>query len=1031
MKSILPLFLIVVTCSGALAETMPEGFLEGEYGFRCIGPWRGGRSGAVCGVPGDPSTWYFGGTGGGVFKTVDGGSSWANVSDGFFGGSIGAIAVAPSDPNVIYAGGGEQTVRGNVSHGYGVFRSTDAGRTWDSLGLEDTRHVGRIRIDPRDPDVVYVAAMGHLFGPNEERGLYRSRDGGKSWQRILFVDESTGCVDLAMDPTNPRILYASFWRVQRTPWSLSSGGEGSSIHKSVDGGDTWTEITRNEGLPQGVIGINCVTVSPRNPDRIWAMIEAEDGGVFRSEDAGKTFERVNDERKLRQRAWYYTRIHADPGDEDTVWVLNVRFWKSKDGGKSFESVDTPHGDHHDLWLDPVQPRHLIVGDDGGAQVSLDGGENFTTYHNQPTAQFYRVSVDDSFPWRIYGAQQDNSTVRIRHRSDGRGIGDFDWEPTAGGESGWVQADPKDDEIVYGGSYGGYLARLDHRSGSMRLVNVWPDNPMGHGAEGMTERFQWNFPILFSRHDPDLLYAAGNRLWGTRNEGQSWEALSGDLTRNDPEKLRSSGGPITQDNTGVEYYCTIFTLAEDAVTPGAIWTGSDDGLVHLTRDGGSTWQEVTPNGLPEWAQINSIEADPHRAGVAYLAATGYKLDDFRPYLYRTENWGRSWKKIVDGIEAEHFTRVVRADPGRAGLLYAGTESGLYVSFDDGGQWQPFQLDLPVVPITDLVVKENSLVVATQGRSFWLLDDLTVLHQLDEAAFDRGWQLFDPKDAWRMSAVGRRGGSEHRGENPPDGAIVRYRFAEEPDSSVVRLRFLDGQGEVIRSFAADDAGHPLPAEAGMNRFAWDLHTAPAEGLDGLILWSGDLTGPRVVPGAYRARLVVGADSAEVGFALKQDPRSTATPADLDAQFAFLATIRDELTAIHSCIGEIRKARDQIGAVRERAGGTDAEAPIAEFADPLLERMKAVEEALYQTKNQSPQDPLNFPIRLNDKLAGVAGVASVGDWPPTDQDRAVYEELHAQVEAQLEDWARIRDTELPEFNARVAGLGVPAVRLDPPAE
>jgi photosystem II stability/assembly factor-like uncharacterized protein len=1025
MKNFLALLLLLSL--PASATEIPEGFLDGEYGFRSIGPYRGGRSAAVAGVPGDPLTWYFGGTGGGVFKSTDGGNSWSSVSDGYFGGSIGAVAVAPSDPNVIWVGGGEKTVRGNVSHGYGVFRSTDAGRTWESKGLLDSRHIGRIRVHPQDPDVAYVSAMGHLFGPNRQRGLYRTTDGGESWVQILFVDENTGCVDLAMDPTNPRILYASFWRVRRTPYSLESGGEGSSMHKSVDGGDTWTEITRNEGLPQGIIGINCITVSPKNPDRLWAIVEAEDGGVFRSEDAGETWARVNDERKLRQRAWYYTRIYADTGDEDTVYVLNVRFWKSKDGGKTFESIQTPHGDHHDLWIDPEEPRHFVIGDDGGAQVTFDGGENFTTYHNQPTAQFYRVTTDDSFPWRIYGAQQDNSTVRIRHRSDGNAIGEFDWEPTAGGESGWIAPDPRDNEIVYGGSYGGFLTRKDHRTGSLRAVNVWPDNPMGHGAEGMKERFQWNFPILFSMHEEGLLYAAGNRLWVTRDEGQSWEAISEDLTRNDPERLGPSGGPITKDNTGVEYYCTIFALAEDRHAPGAIWAGSDDGLVHVTRDGGATWTDVTPRGLPEWAQINCIEADPHREGAAYLAATRYKSDDFRPYLYRTDNWGKSWKKIVSGIDAAHFTRAIRVDPMRPGLLYAGTESGLYVSLDDGKSWQSLQLDLPIVPITDLAVKENTLVVATQGRSFWLLDDLKVIQQLDEEAFDRKWVLFDPRDPWRMGMYGRWGGSPHRGEDLPDGAILHYRFGEKPDSSIVSLEILDAGGEVLRTFAADDEESPLPAEAGMNQFVWNLRTEDAEGFDGLVMWAGQLDGPRVVPGDYRARLLVGTDSMEVGFELKQDPRSDARPEDLQAQYDFLATIRDELSAMHGCIKQIRVAREQIDAVVQRAEGTQAEEAVAELSQSLLEDMKAVEEALYQTQNRSRQDPLNFPIRLNDKLAGVARTAGIGDWPPTDQARAVYEELHGQVQEQLGHWEQIRSGGLAEFNSRVAELQIPAVRLD----
>lgn len=1013
----------LVTPAHALEE------LEPGYGFRSIGPYRGGRSCAVTGVAGQPNTFYFGSTGGGVWKSQDGGQSWENVSDGFFGGSIGAIAVSEWDPNVIYVGGGEKTVRGNVSHGYGVWRSDDAGKTWVSVGLDDSRHVGRIRIHPRDPQTVYVAAMGHLFGPNEQRGLFRTRDGGKTWEKVLFVDEEVGCVDVAMDPTNPRILYASFWRVLRTPYSLESGGEGSSLWKSTDGGDSWTEISRNSGLPGGILGINAMTVSPQNPDRVWAIIEAEDGGVFRSEDAGETWRRVNDERKLRQRAWYYTRLYADTGDEDTLYVLNVNFWRSKDGGETFERIRTPHGDHHDLWIAPEDPARMIIGDDGGAQVSFDAGENFTTYYNQPTAQFYRVTVDGSFPYRIYGAQQDNSTVRIRHRSDSGAITEFDWEPTAGGESGWIAPDPRNWEVVYGGSYGGFLSRVDHRTQQRRAVNVWPDNPMGHGAEGMTERFQWNFPILFSRHEPGLLFAGGNRLWVTRDEGQSWQPISGDLTRNEAAKLGPSGGPITKDNTGVEYYGTIFAVAEDHFEAGAVWTGSDDGLVHLTRDGGDTWSDVTPRGLPEWVQINSIEADPHRAGSAYVAAVNYKNDDFRPYLFHTENWGESWRKIVKGIDATHFTRVLRADPGREGLLYAGTESGLYLSFDDGRSWESFQLDLPIVPITDLAVHEDDLIVATQGRAFWILDDLTVLHQYAAKAIEADFHLFEPRDTWQMSGAGRWPIHRHNGDNHPNGALLYYHFSEAPDSNAVTLRILESDGDVIRSYtpAAKEDRDKMPLEEGTNRLVWDFRYPPAKTFEGMVLWAGHTEGPRALPGDYRARLVVGKDSTEVALRVKKDPRVASSPDDLRARFDFLLQMRDELTEVHEAIGQIRVLRGQIEAALERAEGSDAHAGLQEEAKPLLDGLKEIEEALYQTKNRSPQDPLNFPIRLNNKLAALAGTVAAGDFAPTDQARAVHAMLAEQIRVQLDAFAALVEDAVPAFNAAVRAAEVPAVRVE----
>ncbi|MBT5874530.1 MAG: glycosyl hydrolase, partial [Candidatus Latescibacteria bacterium] len=556
--------------------------------FRSIGPFRGGRSAAVTGVVGQPMTYYFGSTGGGVWKSRDGGQSWKNVSDGFFGGSIGAVAVSAWDPNVVYVGGGEKTVRGNVSHGYGMWRSTDAGKNWRQIGLEDSRHISRIRIHPRDPDLVYAAVMGHLFGPNEERGIYRSRDGGETWERIHFISPEVGAVDIAMDPTNPRILFASMWRILRTPYSLESGGDGSGIWKSTDGGDSWTEITRNKGLPSGTIGINCVTVSPVNPERVWAIIEAEDGGVFRSDDGGDTWLRINEDRNLRQRAWYYTRIYADTQNADVVYVLNVGMWRSKDGGKTYDRITTPHGDHHDLWIDPQNSDRMVVGDDGGAQVSYDAGGGWSTYHNQPTAQFYRVTTDNHFPYRIYGAQQDNSTVRILHRSDAGSINERHWEPTAGGESGHIAPDPIDPDIVYGGSYGGFLTRINHKTGEVRSINVWPDNPMGYGAADLKFRFQWNYPIFFSPHDSRVLYTTAQHVFKTVNEGQSWEQISPDLTRNDKSTMGPSGGPITKDNTSIEYYGTVFSALESPHEEGVIWAGSDDGLIHVTRDGGTTW-----------------------------------------------------------------------------------------------------------------------------------------------------------------------------------------------------------------------------------------------------------------------------------------------------------------------------------------------------------------------------------------------------------------------------------------------------------
>lgn len=721
--------------------------------YREIGPFRGGRSAAVTGVPGQPKLFYMGSTGGGVWRTTDGGQTYENISDGYFGGSIGSVAVAPSDPNVIYVGGGEVTVRGNVSSGYGMWKTTDAGQTWQFVGLPNSRHIPRIAIDPNNPDIVYAAVLGDLYKPTSERGVYKSINGGKTWKKVLFSNNQAGAVELQMDPTNPRILYAATWRVQRTPYSLSSGGSGSALWKSTDSGENWTEISQHEGFAQGTLGIIGVTVSPLNAQKVWAIVEnKEDGGVYHSKDGGTSWEHINDSRALRQRAWYYSKIYADTQNEDIVYVMNVSYHKSTDGGKTFEGFNAPHGDHHDLWIAPEDNQRMIIGDDGGAQVSYDGGAHWSTYQNQPTAQFYRVTTDNAFPYRIYAAQQDNSTIRIQHRSTGRYLGTDHWEPTAGGESAHIAVDPLNNEIVYGGSYGGYLTRVNHEIDTERGINVWPDNPMGYGAEGMRYRFQWNFPILFSRHNPKRLYTFSNQVHMSENEGQSWEVISPDLTRNDPAKLRSSGGPITQDNTGVEYYCTLFAANESPLQEGLMWVGSDDGLIHLTKDGGKNWTNVTPKSLPEWTQINSIEASYEDPAVCYVSGTRYKMGDYRPNLYKTSDYGKTWKAINKGIPSEHFTRVLRADPDRKGLLYAGTESGMYISFDDGNSWSPFQQNLPLVPITDLTIKEKSLIVATQGRSLWMLDDLSVLHQLPDTATDQKLRLYAPKDSYRMSGRG---------------------------------------------------------------------------------------------------------------------------------------------------------------------------------------------------------------------------------------------------------------------------------------
>jgi photosystem II stability/assembly factor-like uncharacterized protein len=1027
--------------------------------WRNIGPFRGGRSVAAAGVPSQPNVYYFGSTGGGVFKTTDGGENWQPVSDGqpFGTGTVGAIAVADADPNIVYVGMGESCIRGNFSHGDGVYKSVDAGKTWKRAGLEDSRIVGRIRIHPKNPDLVYVAALGHAAGTNEQRGVFRSKDGGKTWDRVLFKSNKAGAVDLSMDPSNPNVLYAAIWETKRTPYSMESGGPDSSLWKSTDGGDNWRDISRSPGLPRGTLGRIGVAVSPANPDRIYAIVEAEDGGVFRSDNGGNTWTKVNEGRNLRQRAWYYTHIYADTKNADTMYVLNVGFFKSTDGGRTYTTLNPPHGDNHDLWIAPDDPNRMINANDGGANVTFNGGRTWSE-QDQATAQFYRVALDNDFPYHVYGAQQDNSTVKIISRTTSFGITTKDWDVTAGSESGWVQPSPKDSNIVFGGNYGGLLQRLDHRTGQSRDINVWPDNPMGWGAEGMKYRFQWNFPILFSPHDPNVLYTGGNHVFKTINEGQKWEIISPDLTRNDKSKLGPSGGPITKDNTSVEYYCTIFALAESPVTKGVIWAGSDDGLVHVTRDGHAAspkWENVTKNitGLPEWIQINSIEASPHDAATAYFAGTMYKSDDFRPYLYKTNDYGKTWKKIIAGIPDNAFTRVIREDPNRRGLLYAGTETGIYVSLNDGDTWQPLQLNLPVVPITDIAVhkRDKDLVVATQGRSFWIIDDLPLLHQWKDTIAQADTHLFKPEEAYRMPGGGGRiPAGAALGENPPAGASIWYYLKERPRGEVT-IEILDTAGKSVKKFSsraaegqAGPGGAPggeeggggrfrggpsrVPAEKGLNRFAWDLRYPDATTFPGMILWSGNTSGPRAVPGSYQVKLTVDGKTLGETLEVRKDPRVPTTQEEFQKQFNLLTRIRDKFSETSEAIINIRDVKRQVDEYTKRVGGQSDMKPIVDAGKALNDKLTAIEQELYQTKNQSNQDPLNYPIRLNNKLAALAGSIAGSDTQPTDQQVAVYEDLTTKVNAQLEKLKQVMTTDVPAFNKLVQEKQVPAVFVKP---
>ena len=996
--------------------------------WRSIGPYRGGRASSVTGVSNSDNTYYFGATGGGIWKTTDSGQNWRNISDGFFGGSIGAISASESDPNILYVGTGEKTVRGNVSPGYGGFwKSDDAGETWKKMNLDiDQVQVGRIAIHPKNPDIVYIAIIGDLFKDSNKRGVYKSTDGGKSWRQVLFSNERSGAVDISIDKNNPRIIFASTWNIRRTPYSLESGGEGSGLWKSTDGGETWKNISDNEGLPSGIWGISGVSVSPVNSKKVFALIENKEGGLFRSDDGGSSWKKVNEDRNLRQRAWYYTRVYADTQNENRVYVMNVSFWRSEDGGKSFDRYRTPHGDHHDLWIDPENNKRLIVADDGGAQVSSDDANNWSTYMNQPTAQYYRVATDNSFPYNILVAQQDNSTQRVPHRVNSGGISERDWERSAGGESAHLAAKPDNPDIVYGGSYGGYLTRLDHSTGEVRSVNVWPNNPMGHGAEDMKYRFQWNFPIFFSPHDPNKLYTTSNRFHVTYNEGEKWEVFSPDLTRNEKEKLGPSGGPITKDNTAVEYYATIFAACESPYEKDLLWAASDDGLIHLSRDGGKNWEDVTPVNSPKYLMWNSVEPDPFVKGGLYAAGTLYKTGDFQPYMYKTKDYGKTWEKITNGIPNNHFTRVLRADPNKEKLLYAGTESGMYISFDDGISWNSFQLNLPLVPITDLTIKNNNLIAATQGRSLWLIDDLTPLHQLNKEVNNASMKLFKPIDSYRMGSPGR-GTPRNAGKNHHNGVEVFFNIDDKilDENTSVTLEFLDNEKKLIKKYDNQSDENALDINSEKNSFVWNMRYDDAKGFDGLIMWAASLRGPIASPGQYYVKLTVNEKSEEQSFNILKDPRSNSTDEDLKEQFDFLLSVRDKVSDIHQTIIDIRSSRSQLIDLKSKI--SDKYPDMENSISDVISRITLIEEKLYQTKNRSGQDPLNFPIRLNNKLAHLTSVASVGNFKPTDQMYNVRDELIGLIDKELKMWEDIKENDLVKLNSTILENNIQLITIN----
>jgi photosystem II stability/assembly factor-like uncharacterized protein len=1048
--------------------------LLNKLDWRCIGPFRGGRVVAVAGDPHQPAVFYFGSTGGGIWKTTDAGQYWVNISDGFFKrASVGGIAVAASDPNVIYVGMGEATIRGNVSHGDGVYGSTDAGRTWKHLGLAATRNISKVRVHPTNPNLVFVAALGHAHGANPERGIYRSEDGGASWQQVLYRSEDAGASDLCIDPTNPRIVYAGMWQVRRGPYELVSGGSGSGLFRSDDGGTTWVELSDKPGIPKGVKGKIMLAASAAQPGRVWAMIEAEKGGVFRSDDWGESWELLSDDRNLRQRAWYYSHIYADPQDANTVWVLNVETWRSVDGGKTFARVQVPHGDNHDLWIDPTNPQRMIIGNDGGGTVSLNGGVSWSSFYNQPTSEFYHVTVDQRTPYRVYGAQQDNTTFSVPSRTGRDALTALEWQEVGGGESGYIAIDPRDSNIIYAGSFQGYLTRFDSGRGQLRQIGVWPEEYSGWSAGEQKYRFNWTAPLFLSPHDPNTLYIAANYVFRSQDEGQRWQVISPDLTRNDPVTLGASGGPITKDNTGAENYGTIFALAESPLVAGLLWAGSDDGLLHLSRDGGKNWKNITPADLPEWALISIIEPSAHDPAVAYLAATRYKHDDFAPYIYSTKDYGASWQKIVNGIADTDFTRVVREDTEKAGMLYCGSETGVYVSFDTGANWQRLGGNLPVVPIHDMVIAQGDLVLATHGRSFWILDDLGQLRQFGELANPTEPVLLTPRETLRFAKLfdfgappqhGRNytfaaglipafdqtktaDGESKRtwldaGANPPDGVVVSYILPEEPESGFT-LTFWDATGNELRTIQSkpkeqddadaskakkpEDTEPKASAKAGLNRFVWDLRGKPAQKIT-----SGDghkdvgLDAPRVPPGRYRVDLTMGEHTLSSDFQVVADPRATATQEEYQAQYALLSRLHNLLDRTHSAVNRVRLVREQVDTWVKRTESHADGSRIAEAGKKLSDRLNAAEEHLLQVKARSSQDTLNFPTMLNAKLSFLAFFVGSSESKPTDAQQQLCDDLAGRVESQLRVIEAALVEDLPAFNALVHDARLPAIVL-----
>ena len=1025
--------------------------------WRLVGPFRGGRVVAVTGDPSRPLVFYFGGVNGGVWKTTNGGQTWRNVTDGKTDiSSVGAITVALSDPNVIYVGTGESQPREDLTYGTGVYRSTDAGETWRRLGLTDTQQIGDVVVDPRDADRVYVAAIGHAFGPNAERGVFRSTDGGKSWKKVLFLNDSTGAMDLTIDPTNPRILFASMWKFQRMPWGMNAGGGRSGLWKTTDGGDTWKEVTFNPGIPAKPLGKIGISISPANPRRVYASIEAPDsaGGIFRSDDGGDTWTRTSDDQKWSVRAWYYSGVTADPTDENTVYVMNLQVWRSVDGGKTFSMVRVPHGDTHIMWVDPKDSRRLINGNDGGATISYDYGATWSSIYNQPTAQFYHVTTDNQWPYRILGAQQDNSTVSIASRSDDGQIGERDYFPVAGCENATIAVDPRNPDVTYGGCYTGFLSRVDRGTRQERDISLWMANYDGLPASAVPFRFQWTYPVLISPHDPNTLYVTSQFVHRSTNEGASWTTISPDLTVHDSATLGRSGGPIHGDMTGTEWYATIYAFAESPLTKGLLWAGSDDGLIHVSRDGGGHWTNVTPRAFGKLTRTAVIEPSHYEAGTAYLAANRYQQDDFKPYLWKTTDYGPTWTPIVAGIPTGAYTRSIREDPVRRGLLYAGTETGVYVSFSDGARWEPLQLNLPRASVRDLRVHGNDLIAATHGRSFWAIDDISILRQLADSVTARSAYLFQPAEAVRWVSGG--GASLTAGQNPKGGAAIDYWFKTAPTSTVT-LEFRDGAGKVIRSYTSDSvpkdslktaadsiarqaresmrdsvvyepADSLVAARAGTNRFVWNLRYPGAKKLKNTLIDEGTLDGPVAAPGNYSVRLVVGRDTLVRQFAVVADPRVKTPTAELVRQFALATNVRDRITDVVDGATRIEDIQTQLDQRVSQSKGQAYASRVADAVKPLRKKLEDIRSELYEVGCHVDQCSLDQPMKLYNMLITMNSQVQTGDYGPTKQHGDMFADFSAKVGDQLKKLQAIEDADITAINKLLTELQLPLIYVPP---